>query len=103
MVSAAASTPRCSQGTVARGHTRSVRPPDYFPVDYVINPRMAGQEDSLDLEVAKRRWTELRSALSMYAEIAVIAPQAGLPDRFRWCLSSLAFQSIDDGGHVLDP
>jgi hypothetical protein len=103
MISAAASTQRCSQGTVARGHTRSVCPPDYFTADFVINPWMAGQEDSLDLEVAKRRWTELRSVLSMYAEIAVITPQAGLPDRFRWCLSSLAFQSIDDGGHVLDP
>jgi len=55
-------------------------PPEYFTVDYVINPWMAGQEGSLDLELARRQWTQLRDTLSEYAEIAEIAPQAGLPD-----------------------
>lgn len=55
-------------------------PPDYFTVDYVINPWMAGQEGSLDLELAKRQWTGLRDTLVEYAEIAVMTPQDGLPD-----------------------
>lgn len=55
-------------------------PPDYFTVDYVINPWMAGQEGSLDLELARRQWTGLRDALAEHAEIAVIEPQADLPD-----------------------
>ncbi len=55
-------------------------PPDYFTVDYVINPWMAGQEGSLDLDLAKRQWSELRATLAGYADIAVIEPQPELPD-----------------------
>lgn len=55
-------------------------PPDYFTVDYVINPWMAGHESSLDIELAKTQWQTLRDTIGEYAEIAEIEPQPGLPD-----------------------
>ena len=55
-------------------------PPDYFTVDYVINPWMAGHESSLDIDLAKTQWQSLRDTIEQYAEIAEIEPQAGLPD-----------------------
>ena len=49
-------------------------------MDYVINPWMAGHDDSLDLERAKAQWTELRDQIGEYADIAIIEPQPDLPD-----------------------
>ena len=54
--------------------------PDFFTVEYVINPWMAGQESSLDIELAKTQWQSLRDTIGEYAEIAEIEPQPGLPD-----------------------
>ena len=34
-------------------------PPDYFSVDYVINPWMAGQEGAPDLKKTMQQWTAL--------------------------------------------
>jgi N-dimethylarginine dimethylaminohydrolase len=55
-------------------------PPDYFSVDYVINPWMAGNEDSLNLDRAKQQWQQLRDTLADYAEIVEIEPHPDLPD-----------------------
>jgi N-dimethylarginine dimethylaminohydrolase len=56
-------------------------PPDYFTVDYVINPWMAGHESSLDIDLAKRQWQLLRDTIDEYAEIVEMEPQPpGLPD-----------------------
>ena len=55
-------------------------PPDYFTVDYVINPWMAGQEGSLDIKLAKKQWLELRDAIAEYADVVEMAPQPDLPD-----------------------
>ncbi len=55
-------------------------PPDYFDVDYVINPWMAGNEDSLDLGRAKAQWGALRDALEEYADIVTLDPHPDLPD-----------------------
>lgn len=55
-------------------------PPNYFSVEYVINPWMAGNEGSLDLELAYRQWETLRDSLSEVAEIALMEPQPDLPD-----------------------
>jgi N-dimethylarginine dimethylaminohydrolase len=55
-------------------------PPDYFTVDYVINPWMAGHEDSLSLETAKRQWQTLRDTVSEFADIVTIEPDPDLPD-----------------------
>lgn len=55
-------------------------PPDHFTVEYVINPWMAGHESSMDLELAKQQWCELRDGIGEYAEIVEIEPQPDLPD-----------------------
>ena len=65
------------------GNTRDrilMCPPDYFTVDYVINPSMAGQESSLDIEAAKREWCELRDAISEYADVVEMDAVPDLPD-----------------------
>jgi N-dimethylarginine dimethylaminohydrolase len=55
-------------------------PPDYFSVDYVINPWMAGQESKLDIKVAKQQWTALHDAISELADVVIMDPQPELPD-----------------------
>lgn len=55
-------------------------PPDYFAVNYVINPWMAGQRDLLDTKLAKSQWNELRCALARVADIIEMPPQPDLPD-----------------------
>lgn len=55
-------------------------PPDYFTVDYVINPWMAGHESSLDIELAKKQWLALRDGIAEHADVVEIAPQPDLPD-----------------------
>jgi len=55
-------------------------PPDFFTVDYVINPWMAGQEDSLSLERAKEQWEALRDQIAEFADVVTIEPQPELPD-----------------------
>ncbi len=65
------------------GNTRDkilMCPPDFFTVEYVINPWMAGHASSLDIELAKTQWQSLRDTIGEYAEIAEIEPQPGLPD-----------------------
>jgi len=55
-------------------------PPDHFTVDYVINPWMAGHEDSLSLEKARSQWQTLREIVARYADIVTIEPHPDLPD-----------------------
>ena len=55
-------------------------PPEYFTVDYVINPWMAGHEASLNIDLAKTQWQSLRDTIEEYAETVEIEPQPGLPD-----------------------
>ena len=55
-------------------------PPDFFTVDYVINPWMAGNEGSMSLDLAKRQWETLRDKLAAHAEIITMEAQPELPD-----------------------
>ncbi|MDJ0911827.1 MAG: dimethylarginine dimethylaminohydrolase family protein [Woeseiaceae bacterium] len=55
-------------------------PPDYFTVDYVINPWMAGNEDSLKLDRAQEQWQTLKSTIEQFADVVTIEPQPDLPD-----------------------
>ncbi len=55
-------------------------PPDYFTVDYVINPWMAGHEDELDKAKAVDQWNTLKDAISEYADVVTMEPQPDLPD-----------------------
>jgi N-dimethylarginine dimethylaminohydrolase len=55
-------------------------PPDYFTVDYVINPWMAGQEGGLDRDKASEQWNTLRDIISEYADVVTMDAQPNLPD-----------------------
>ncbi len=55
-------------------------PPDYFTVDYVINPWMAGNEDSLKIDRARQQWLQLRETVSEFADVVTIDPVPDLPD-----------------------
>jgi N-dimethylarginine dimethylaminohydrolase len=55
-------------------------PPDYFEVDYVINPWMDGHRGSLDPELAHTQWERLRAGIAECAEVELLEPVAGLPD-----------------------
>ena len=55
-------------------------PPDYFTVDYVINPWMAGNEDSLSLDNARQQWEQLHATVARFADVVTIDPEPELPD-----------------------
>jgi N-dimethylarginine dimethylaminohydrolase len=55
-------------------------PPDFFSVEHVINPWMAGNEGQLDLDLARQQWHGLHDALAEVADIELLDPQPGLPD-----------------------
>jgi N-dimethylarginine dimethylaminohydrolase len=55
-------------------------PPDFFTVEYVINPWMAGHEDGLSLELAKQQWDCLRDKISEFADVVTMDAQPELPD-----------------------
>ena len=50
-------------------------PPDYFTVDYVINPWMAGNEDSLSLDRAKQQWEALQATVAEFADVVTMNPE----------------------------
>jgi N-dimethylarginine dimethylaminohydrolase len=55
-------------------------PPDFFTVDYVINPWMDGNAGSLNRERAFQQWSTLKWAISEVADVVTIEPVDGLPD-----------------------
>ena len=55
-------------------------PPDYFTVEYVINPWMAGHEETLSLERAREQWDTLKDKVSEFAEVVTMDAQPELPD-----------------------
>lgn len=55
-------------------------PPDYFGVEYNINPWMTHNLGRVDSTLAKKQWQNLFESLSQYAEIEQLKPQLQLPD-----------------------
>ena len=55
-------------------------PPDFFTVDYVINPWMAGHDGSMDINLANEQWLKLKDEISKVAEVVTMSPQPELPD-----------------------
>jgi N-dimethylarginine dimethylaminohydrolase len=54
--------------------------PEYFTVQYAINPWM-NPDDPVDLPLARKQWEQLRSAYtSLGHTVRTIDPQPGLPD-----------------------
>jgi N-dimethylarginine dimethylaminohydrolase len=54
--------------------------PEHFGVDYVINPWMEHQVGKAVHALAQEQWANLRHHLAREAEIALVAPEPGLPD-----------------------
>lgn len=54
--------------------------PDYFTVDYAINPWMKSGEGAVSTELAKTQWQALYDTISRLAEVALLPPAEGLPD-----------------------
>ena len=55
-------------------------PPQYFGVEYVINPWMEGQVGRVKNEVAQRQWEALHQLISARAQVHLIPAIRGLPD-----------------------
>jgi N-dimethylarginine dimethylaminohydrolase len=55
-------------------------PPEYFTVEYAINPWM-NPSDPVDLALAKRQWEQLRATYTELGHtVRIIDPEPGLPD-----------------------
>lgn len=54
--------------------------PKHFGVDYVINPWMENQVGKAVHALAEEQWANLRRHLASEAEVALVAPEPGLPD-----------------------
>ena len=55
-------------------------PPDYFSVEYAINPWMSGLTEPPDRNKAYMQWESLKNTIAKFADIEVIEPQPNLPD-----------------------
>lgn len=55
-------------------------PPDFFGVDYVINPWMHGHVGQSDHALALKQWNALYDLLRAHADVALVPPQPGWPD-----------------------
>ncbi len=54
--------------------------PDFFGVDYIINPWMQSNLGNVDQPLAVTQWQALHDALAQHAGVALIPPQPKLPD-----------------------
>jgi N-dimethylarginine dimethylaminohydrolase len=71
---------RSSRYTGERTRTFLMCPPDYFSVEYAINPWMHPDVPT-DLDLAQRQWEQLRSVYqSLGHTVKTIDPVRGLPD-----------------------
>jgi N-dimethylarginine dimethylaminohydrolase len=57
-----------------------VCPPEFFDVDYVINPWMKGQLGRVDRSLAHTQWSELTEGFARFASVEEITPRDGSPD-----------------------
>lgn len=54
--------------------------PDYFTVQYAINPWM-NPDDPVDLQLARQQWEQLKAAYARLGHtVKTIDPEPGLPD-----------------------
>jgi lysine-ketoglutarate reductase/saccharopine dehydrogenase-like protein (TIGR00300 family) len=54
--------------------------PQFYDVDYVINPWMEGNIHRLSREKAQAQWDKLHQVLQTYAAVDLVEPQLGWPD-----------------------
>ena len=55
-------------------------PPEFYQIDYVINPWMEGNIDRASAAMAAEQWKELYDILARHAAVDIITPYAGSPD-----------------------
>ncbi|KPP97052.1 MAG: N-Dimethylarginine dimethylaminohydrolase [Bacteroidetes bacterium HLUCCA01] len=76
--------------------------PEYFTIDYVINPHMEGHVGSVDRDAARQEWEQVRDAFVQAGiKIHAIQGQAGLPDMVFCANQSLPYISENGSKHVL--
>ncbi|MFC7547093.1 dimethylargininase [Plantactinospora sp. GCM10030261] len=69
-----------NQQRMPRKRTFLMCPPEYFAVEYAINPWM-DTDQPVDTELAVKQWEGLRETLLRLGHsVHVLAPEAGLPD-----------------------
>ncbi len=71
-------------------------PPDFFGVDYVINPWMEGQRGLADAAEARGQWLDLKARVERHADVLLLTPRPGLPD-----LVFTANAGLASGGNVV--
>lgn len=68
-------------------------PPDYYGIEYEINPWMSRGRQS-DPQIAREQWADLRAELErLNADIRLMEPVKGLPDLVFTANSGLVFRS----------
>jgi N-dimethylarginine dimethylaminohydrolase len=67
-------------------------PPDYFGVEYVINPWMAGQLHAADQPLAAKQWRSLCSVISNLASVVLMPAVPKLPDLVFTANAALIFR-----------
>ncbi|MEN9243519.1 MAG: hypothetical protein Q6K81_01370, partial [Gloeomargarita sp. DG02_5_bins_242] len=55
-------------------------PPDYYQVNYVINPWMEGNVQRSSQQRASGQWQRLYEILTQYVQVETLTPAAGWPD-----------------------
>jgi N-dimethylarginine dimethylaminohydrolase len=55
-------------------------PPDFFGVDYVINPWMEGQKGRAEAAEARRQWLDFKTLVERHADVLLLGARPGLPD-----------------------
>ena len=66
-------------------------PPEYFSVEYSINPWMIGEK--VDVQLVKHQWENLRDTIKhLGARVKTIDPVAGLPDMVFAANSGIVFE-----------
>ena len=69
-------------------------PPDYYGIEYEINPWMSRQRQS-DRQAASQQWTALKRLLEEAgATIELLSPQPGLPDMVFTANAALVYKNV---------
>ena len=55
-------------------------PPDYFRVQYVINPWMENKIGTIDPHIARKQWTDFYQSLKEFTSVELIAQESNAPD-----------------------
>jgi lysine-ketoglutarate reductase/saccharopine dehydrogenase-like protein (TIGR00300 family) len=69
--------------TMASGkpqHRFLMCPPEFFGVEYEINPWMEGNRERTVPDIARAQWTDLHRIMRDRAAVDLVAPQKGVPD-----------------------